>query len=86
MPYKRFITYFSYFQVMQQQAALMAATGQGHYLAPAVTLAHVPQAVTALAAPNGLSTAAMTPTTASIANGKYHNNSLNPSMTNGRSH
>lgn len=54
--------------VMQQQAALMAATGQGHYLAP-VTLAHVPQAVTALAAPNGISTAAMTPTTASLANG-----------------
>lgn len=54
---------------MQQQAALMAATGQGHYLTP-VTLAHVPQAVTALAAPNGISTATMTPTTATLANGK----------------
>ena len=54
---------------MQQQAALMAAAGQGHYLSP-VTLAHVPQTVTALAGPNGISTAAMTPTTASLANGK----------------
>jgi len=53
---------------MMQQQALVAA-GQGHYLAP-VTLAQIPQAVTALAAPNGISTATMTPTTASLANGE----------------
>lgn len=52
---------------MQQQA--LVAAGQGHYLTP-VTLAQIPQAVTALAAPNGISTAAMTPTTASLANGE----------------
>lgn len=52
---------------MQQQA--LVAAGQGHYLTP-VTLAQIPQAVTALAAPNGISTATMTPTTASLANGE----------------
>ncbi|XP_053386874.1 CUGBP Elav-like family member 3-B isoform X9 [Mercenaria mercenaria] len=53
--------------IMQQQA--LVAAGQGHYLTP-VTLAQIPQAVTALAAPNGISTATMTPTTASLANGE----------------
>ena len=52
---------------MQQQA--LVAASQGHYLTP-VTLAQIPQAVAALAAPTGISTATMTPTTASLANGE----------------
>ncbi|XP_052265027.1 CUGBP Elav-like family member 3-A isoform X2 [Dreissena polymorpha] len=56
-----------YPEALMQQQALMAAS-QGHYLTP-VTLAQIPQAVAALAAPNGISTATMTPTTASLANG-----------------
>ena len=55
---------------MQQQAALVAAAGQGPYLTP-VTLAQIPHAVTALPAPNGITSTAMTPTTASLANGEY---------------
>ncbi|KAK3580539.1 hypothetical protein CHS0354_009495 [Potamilus streckersoni] len=54
--------------VQQQQAAVMAAAAQGAYLATPVTLAHVSQVGT-LTTPNGLSTAALTPTTASLANG-----------------
>ncbi|WAR29612.1 CEL3A-like protein [Mya arenaria] len=53
-------------QLMQQQA--LVAASQGHYLTP-VTLGQIPQAVAALAAPSGISTATMTPTTASLANG-----------------
>ncbi|XP_065924334.1 CUGBP Elav-like family member 3-A isoform X3 [Magallana gigas] len=53
----------------QQQAALMAAAAtQGTYLtSPVTTLAHIPQ-VGALATPNGITTGALTPTTATLAN------------------
>ncbi|XP_052786639.1 CUGBP Elav-like family member 3 isoform X3 [Mya arenaria] len=56
-----------YPEALMQQQALVAAS-QGHYLTP-VTLGQIPQAVAALAAPSGISTATMTPTTASLANG-----------------
>lgn len=48
------------------------AASQGAYLAsPVTTLGHIPQ-IGALAAPNGISTTALTPTTATLAisNGK----------------
>lgn len=55
---------------IQQQAALMAAAAQGSYLNPmaALAAAHVQQANPIIAAPNGLSSAALTPTTT----GKNH--------------
>lgn len=58
---------------MQQQAAIMAAAAaQGTYLAsPITTLAHMPQIGALAAAPNGITTAAITPTTATLANGQY---------------
>ena len=55
---------------MQQQAALMAAASQGTYVNPMAALAAQVQPMNPLAAaaasglPNGLTTAAMTPTTA----------------------
>uniref|UniRef100_A0A0L8FMS6 Uncharacterized protein n=1 Tax=Octopus bimaculoides TaxID=37653 RepID=A0A0L8FMS6_OCTBM len=59
-------------QLMQQQAAIMAAAAtQGTYLAsPIASLAAHVQSMNALGAPNGISTAAITPTTGSLANGK----------------
>lgn len=57
----------AYGAIAQQQAAIVAAAAsQGPYLAsPVTTLAHIPQ-VGGLTAPNGISTAALTPTTASL--------------------
>jgi len=56
------------FQQQQQAALMAAAASQGTYIAsPVTTLAHMSQ-VGALA-PNGISTAALTPTTASLVNG-----------------
>ena len=58
---------------MQQQAAIMAAaTAQGTYLAsPIASLAAHVQSMNALGAPNGITTAAITPTTGTLANGEY---------------
>lgn len=63
----------------QQQAALMAAAAtQGTYLtSPVTTLAHIPQ-VGALATPNGITTGALTPTTATLANGTTAINGAHP--------
>lgn len=48
---------------------MAAAATQGTYLtSPVTTLAHIPQ-VGALATPNGITTGALTPTTATLANG-----------------
>ncbi|XP_033725898.1 CUGBP Elav-like family member 3 isoform X3 [Pecten maximus] len=57
----------AYGAIAQQQAAIVAAAAsQGPYLtSPVTTLAHIPQ-VGGLTAPNGISTAALTPTTASL--------------------
>ncbi|XP_061185406.1 CUGBP Elav-like family member 3-B isoform X2 [Saccostrea echinata] len=65
----------------QQQAALMAAAAtQGTYLtSPVTTLAHIPQ-VGALATPNGITTGALTPTTATLANGTTGINGAPPSV------
>ncbi|XP_065924340.1 CUGBP Elav-like family member 3-B isoform X5 [Magallana gigas] len=65
----------------QQQAALMAAAAtQGTYLtSPVTTLAHIPQ-VGALATPNGITTGALTPTTATLANGTTAINGAPPSV------
>ncbi|XP_056003086.1 CUGBP Elav-like family member 4 isoform X11 [Ostrea edulis] len=65
----------------QQQAALMAAAAtQGTYLtSPVSTLAHIPQ-VGALATPNGITTGALTPTTATLANGTTAINGAPPSV------
>ena len=75
--------YGAYAQIPQQQAALMAAaSAQGAYLAsPVTTLGHMPQ-LGALAAPNGISTAALTPTTATLAisNGAATINGAPPSV------
>lgn len=49
---------------------MAAAATQGTYLtSPVSTLAHIPQ-VGALATPNGITTGALTPTTATLANGE----------------
>lgn len=49
---------------------MAAAATQGTYLtSPVTTLAHIPQ-VGALATPNGITTGALTPTTATLANGR----------------
>lgn len=51
---------------------MAAAAAQGTYLAsPITTLAHMPQIGALAAAPNGITTAAITPTTATLANGQY---------------
>lgn len=74
--------YGAYAQIPQQQAALMAAA-QGAYLAgPVTTLGHIPQ-VGALATPNGISTAGLTPTTATLAisNGMNNNHTAGPQST-----
>ncbi|XP_055955403.1 CUGBP Elav-like family member 3-A isoform X2 [Patella vulgata] len=56
-------------QLMQQQAALMAAA-QGTYLAsPVNVLATQMQQIGGIPGPNGIATAAITPTTATLANG-----------------
>ncbi|XP_052097594.1 CUGBP Elav-like family member 4 isoform X6 [Mytilus californianus] len=73
--------YGAYAQIPQQQAALMAAS-QGAYLAsPVTSLGHIPQ-IGALAAPNGISTNALTPTTATLAlsNGAATLNGAPPSV------
>lgn len=73
--------YGTYAQIPQQQAALMAAS-QGAYLAsPVTTLGHIPQ-IGALATPNGISTSALTPTTATLAisNGAATINGAPPSV------
>ncbi|XP_041356345.1 CUGBP Elav-like family member 3-A isoform X2 [Gigantopelta aegis] len=59
-------------QIMQQQAALMAAAAaQGTYLAsPVNLLATQMQQIGGLATPNGIATAAITPTTATLASGE----------------
>ena len=59
-------------QLMQQQAAIMAAAAaQGTYLtSPVNVLATQMQQIGGLATPNGIATAAITPTTATLANGK----------------
>ncbi|XP_067652919.1 CUGBP Elav-like family member 3-B isoform X10 [Haliotis asinina] len=58
-------------QLMQQQAAIMAAAAaQGTYLtSPVNVLATQMQQIGGLATPNGIATAAITPTTATLANG-----------------
>ncbi|KAJ8313418.1 hypothetical protein KUTeg_009046 [Tegillarca granosa] len=73
--------YGAYAQVSQQQAAIMAAAAsQGTYLAsPVTTLAHIPQ-LGALATPNGITTATLTPTTATLANGTTAINGAPPSV------
>ncbi|CAI9726416.1 CUGBP Elav-like family member 3-B isoform X6 [Octopus vulgaris] len=66
-------------QLMQQQAAIMAAAAtQGTYLAsPIASLAAHVQSMNALGAPNGISTAAITPTTGSLANGTATSPAIN---------
>lgn len=55
---------------------MAAAATQGTYLtSPVTTLAHIPQ-VGALATPNGITTGALTPTTATLANGTLKSTSL----------
>lgn len=56
---------------MQQQVALMAAT-QGTYVtaSPVNVLGAQMQGISGLAAPNGIATAAITPTTGSLASGR----------------
>ncbi|KAK3095740.1 hypothetical protein FSP39_018410 [Pinctada imbricata] len=73
--------YGAYAQLVQQQAALMAAAAtQGTYLtSPVTTLAHIPQVGT-LATPNGITTAALTPTTATLANGTASLSGAPPSV------
>ncbi|CAE1146043.1 CUGBP [Acanthosepion pharaonis] len=68
----QFGAYGGYTQVStQQQAAIMAAAAtQGTYLAsPIASLAAHVQSMNALGAPNGITTAAITPTTGTLANG-----------------
>ncbi|CAE1146045.1 CUGBP [Acanthosepion pharaonis] len=73
----QFGAYGGYTQVStQQQAAIMAAAAtQGTYLAsPIASLAAHVQSMNALGAPNGITTAAITPTTGTLANvsASYH--------------
>ncbi|XP_056003078.1 CUGBP Elav-like family member 3-B isoform X3 [Ostrea edulis] len=72
---------YAQYDPLQQQAALMAAAAtQGTYLtSPVSTLAHIPQ-VGALATPNGITTGALTPTTATLANGTTAINGAPPSV------
>ncbi|XP_071098837.1 CUGBP Elav-like family member 3-B isoform X4 [Haliotis cracherodii] len=70
-------------QLMQQQAAIMAAAAaQGTYLtSPVNVLATQMQQIGGLATPNGIATAAITPTTATLANGEI--GSATPALNGG---